>query len=53
MKNIADNLEGSIKILDQAFRGLRDKGVTWSPLPDSDLPFRNLCIEIINAVAKE
>ena len=53
MESIADNIEGSIKILDQAFRDLRDKGVKWSELPDSDLPFRNLCIEIMNAVAKE
>jgi len=53
MPDPLENIEASIQLLDRAFRDLHDKGVKWSELPNYETPFRNLCIEIMNAVAFE
>src|SRR3989442_115615 len=50
---INEEVKRNIAELDKAFQQLRDKGVQWSELPGSDLPFRNLCIQLVNVVAKE
>jgi len=47
------SLAKTIELVDRAFKDYRDKDVKWTSLTDSDMLFRNLCIEIMNGVAKE
>jgi hypothetical protein len=53
MTDWKEEIDQSIEICDQAFKQYRDEGVEWSRLQTADLPFRNLCIEIMNAVTRE
>jgi hypothetical protein len=42
-----------IQLLDQGFDKYREKGLKWSEQDTTDLPFKNLCVEIMNGVGKE